>query len=86
MGTEDLVERIRSAAKAKRYREQKKKLEVKPVLTLSALKIHTIMYGEKLGKEEEDILSLKLDPISKPLARIPSVIDSSPLRLVRYYD
>ena len=50
MGTEDLVERIRSAAKAKRYREQKKKLEVKPVLTLSALKIHTIMYGEKLGE------------------------------------
>jgi hypothetical protein len=29
----------------------KKKLEVKPVLTLFALKIHTIMYGEKLAKK-----------------------------------
>jgi hypothetical protein len=51
METEDLVERIRSAAKTKRCSEQKKKLEVKSVLTLFALKIHTIMYGEKLAKK-----------------------------------
>jgi len=30
----------------------KKKLEVKLALTLFALKIHTIMYGEKLGKKK----------------------------------
>lgn len=38
--TEDLVERIRSEAKAKGCREQKKKLEVKPGLNPFALKIH----------------------------------------------